>query len=93
MKNGSPANLGDVDVGAFRSGDDHHLEVVELGQGPLGGGTGLVSSVVQDSIDLRRGTRIKGFSERKRQTSHHECGAKFKKVVTTLCSFMKTSHL
>lgn len=42
--------LGDVDLRALGTSDDHRLEVVELGERQLSGGSSSVASVVEDLV-------------------------------------------
>jgi hypothetical protein len=49
---GLQSYLRDVDLGALGACHHHGLEVVELGEGFLGTGAGLVTSVIEDSVHL-----------------------------------------
>ena len=44
--------LGYINIGTFGSGNHHHFEIVEFGQRSFGRGTSLVTSVIQNTIDV-----------------------------------------
>lgn len=51
-KQTTTTNLRDVNVGAFGTGDHHSLQVVVFRERLFSGAAGLVTSIVQDSVDL-----------------------------------------